>query len=166
MKKKYILFIVALVLITLFAASAFYIIKQNRTNAVEAFYNEGLVISVKTFLRINGLPITADTEDPAIARTEVDGYFAEYKKLKTIKGTEDGKKLLGSFFEESYVVLDLVEKYYNRDPNVRSLDILTKLSEVQTLYLDYSKSIDSKKIPVTVETIEAIKEITLEYLNP
>ena len=166
MRKKYILIIVALVLITLFAASAFYIIKQNRTKAVEAFYNEGLVISVKSFLRINGLPMIADTEDPAIARTEVDGYFVEYKNLKTTKGTEDGEKLLDTFFEESYVVLDVVEKYYNRDPNVRSLDILTNLSEVQTIYLDYSKSIDSKKIPVTVETIEAIKEITLEYLNP
>lgn len=166
MKKKYILFIVALVLITLFAASAFYIIKQNRTKAVEAFYNEGLVISVKTFLRINGLPITPDTEDPAIARAEVDSYFVEYKNLKTIKGTEEEEKLLGAFFEESYVVLDLVEKYYNRDPNVRSLDLMIKLSEVQTLYLDYSKSIDSKEIPVTVKTIEAIKEITLEYLKP
>lgn len=158
--------IVVLVLITLFAASVFYIVKQNRTKTVEAFYNEGLVISVKTFLRINGLPITVDTEDPAIARAEVDGYFAEYKNLKTIRGTEDGKKLLDAFFEKSYVVLDVVEKYYNRDPNVRSLDILTNLSELQTIYLDYSKSIDSKKIPVTVETVEAIKEITLEYLNP
>ena len=158
--------IVALVLITLFAASAFYIIKQNRTKAVEAFYNEGLVISVKSFLRINGLPNTADIDDPSIARAEIDSYFAEYKNLKTTKGTEDGEKLLDTFFEESYVVLDLVEKYYNRDPDVQSFHIMTELSALQTIYLDYSKSIDSKKIPVTVETIEAIKEITLEYLNP
>ncbi len=166
MRKKYVMIILALVLVTLFAASAFYIVNQNQTKAIEAFYNEGLVISVKTFLRINGLPITVDIEDPAIARAEIDSYFAEYKNLKTTKGTEDGEKLLDTFFEESYVVLDVVEKYYNRDQNVRSFDILTKLSEVQTIYLDYSKSIDSKKIPVTVETIEAIKEITLEYLNP
>ena len=96
----------------------------------------------------------------------MDGYFAEYKNLKTIKGTEDGAKLLNTFFEESYMVLDLVEKYYNRDPDVQSFHIMTELSALQTIYLDYSKSIDSKKIPVTVDTINAVKEITLEYLNP
>ena len=163
-KKRILIFIMILVLIfTGFSFNQYY--KNYKQALTNDFYNRSLLISVQVFIRVNSLPVWEDLEKIMVFKGEVDQYYYEFKQLKTTKETEEGERQMEKLFDTSYEMFDLMERFHNKDPEVKSFTYLEKLKEAQDHYFLYAALLDLKKIPITKETRELELHITNEFLQ-
>lgn len=163
-KKRILIMLMILVLIfTGFSFNQYY--KSYKQALTNDFYNRSLLISVQVFIRVNSLPVWEDLEKIMVFKGEVDQYYYEFKQLKTTDETVEGEQQMEKLFDTSYEMFDLMERFHNKDPEVKSFTYLEKLKEVQDHYFLYAALIDLKKIPITKETREQELNITNEFLQ-
>ena len=163
-KKRILIMLMILVLIfTTFSFNQYY--KSYNQALTNDFYNQSLLISVQVFIRVNSLPVWEDLEKIMVFKGEVDQYYYEFKQLKTTKETEEGERQMEKLFDTSYEMFDLMERFHNKDPEVKSFTYLEKLKEAQDHYFLYAALLDLKKIPITKETRELELHITNEFLQ-
>ena len=163
-KKRILIMLMILVLIfTTFSFNQYY--KSYNQALTNDFYNQSLLISVQVFIRVNSLPVWEDLEKIMVFKGDVDQYYYEFKQLKTTKETVEGEQQMQKLFDTSYEMFDLMERFHNKDPEVKSFTYLEKLKGAQDHYFLYAALLDLKKIPITKETREQVQHITNEFLQ-
>lgn len=163
-KKRILIMLMILVLIfTGFSFNQYY--KSYKQALTNDFYNRSLLISVQVFIRVNSLPVWEDLEKIMVFKGEVNQYYYEFMQLKTTKETEEGERQMEKLFDTSYEMFDLMERFHNKDPEVKSFTYLEKLKEAQDHYFLYAALLDLKKIPITKETRELELHITNKFLQ-
>jgi len=165
MTKKRIAIMILILLLIVAGLSFKKFYKDHNQSLTHEFYNRSLLISINVFIRVNSLPVWEDLEKVMTFKGEVDQYYYEFKQLKTTKETVEGELEMKKLFDTSYEMFDLMERFHNKDPEVKSFAYLEKLKEVQDHYFLFAALIELKKIPITNETLEQSDHITNDFLQ-
>ena len=161
--KKRIWIVLFVIIVVLMSILVIKISLESNQKKTESFYNEGMLISLKVFMRINALPMEEDELEDY--RKEIDGYYDDFKALETTSNTADGEAQLEKLFENAYEMLSLMEQVSLENPDVNSYDRFELMVQNQEIYLEYASLLDKKNIPVFESTVSNVQEITFDFLE-
>lgn len=161
--KKRIWIVLLVIIVVLMSVLVINIISESNQKKTESFYNEGMLISLKVFMRINALPISEDKLEDY--RKEIDGYYDDFKALETTSNTTDGEVQLDKLFENAYTMLSLMEQVSLENPDVNAYDRFDLMDQNQGNYLEFASLLDKNNIPVFESTVSNIQQITFEFLE-
>jgi hypothetical protein len=150
MKRLLIIILSIFVLITVAILSSNYIENRN-LETTNDFYNTAFLISTNTYVRVYSLPLKTSLDEVNSYKKDIEGFYEEYKSLKTTKETLEGEVVLDNLFRISYEIIKDCEEILSSNQYMDNNDVVNKSFEAEKYYLELEAVINKKGIKISPE---------------